>query len=200
MCAGLRDAINLAFKIHLATQGIDVLDSYQQERLPHAAAVIGLAMELGKVICVADPHEADARDNMLIPLVPEDGASEVPGMPPLADGLFDSSPGAGELFPQSDITCETRRGRADDVVPAEWRLWHAEAEVFDDQDLEWFRAHGGRVLQMGDDIHDLSDSYATWLSTRNVNSALERPDFHVFGTRPAGSAGELLAALRGALS
>ena len=42
-----------------------VLDSYAEERLPHARAVIDLSIELGKIICVPDPAEAAARDELM---------------------------------------------------------------------------------------------------------------------------------------
>ena len=57
MCAGLRDAANLAWKLdHVLEhpEASHLLDTYDLERIPHAAAVVGVAMELGKIICVAD--------------------------------------------------------------------------------------------------------------------------------------------------
>lgn len=53
MCAGLRDAWNLSWKLHriLTGQSHDgLLDTYQAERRPHAGDVINLSMYLGKVI------------------------------------------------------------------------------------------------------------------------------------------------------
>ncbi|MEB3981603.1 bifunctional 3-(3-hydroxy-phenyl)propionate/3-hydroxycinnamic acid hydroxylase [Mycobacterium sp. 663a-19] len=50
MCAGLRDAMNLAWKIAAVREGTlapDVLDSYEHERKPHARAMIRLALTVG---------------------------------------------------------------------------------------------------------------------------------------------------------
>jgi 3-(3-hydroxy-phenyl)propionate hydroxylase len=50
MGAGMRDAANLAWKIagvHNGTLDSDVLDSYEQERKPHARAMIRLALGMG---------------------------------------------------------------------------------------------------------------------------------------------------------
>ena len=50
MGAGLRDAANLAWKIagvHRGTLAADVLDTYEQERKPHARAMIRLALGMG---------------------------------------------------------------------------------------------------------------------------------------------------------
>lgn len=53
MCAGIRDASNLAWKLARAlrhnTQD-ELLDSYQSERSPHVREYINLTIELGKVI------------------------------------------------------------------------------------------------------------------------------------------------------
>jgi 2-polyprenyl-6-methoxyphenol hydroxylase-like FAD-dependent oxidoreductase len=51
MGAGLRDAMNLAWKIagvRNGTLAADVLDSYEQERKPHARATIRLALNVGR--------------------------------------------------------------------------------------------------------------------------------------------------------
>jgi 3-(3-hydroxy-phenyl)propionate hydroxylase len=50
MGAGLRDAYNLAWKIAAVCNGTmspDILETYQQERKPHAAALIRLALTIG---------------------------------------------------------------------------------------------------------------------------------------------------------
>src|SRR4029450_7667578 len=68
MCAGLRDAMNLAWKLDLALggrAGEALLDSYESERAPHVRNAIELSVSLGRVICVADPPEAEARDHRM---------------------------------------------------------------------------------------------------------------------------------------
>lgn len=53
MCAGIRDAANLSWKIAAVLEGTlsdRVLDSYQAERRPHALAMVKLAMTLGRVM------------------------------------------------------------------------------------------------------------------------------------------------------
>ena len=54
MCAGIRDAANLAWKLDLVIAGAAadaLLDTYDEERLPSARQAIDLSIELGKVIC-----------------------------------------------------------------------------------------------------------------------------------------------------
>ncbi|HEX2939797.1 MAG TPA: bifunctional 3-(3-hydroxy-phenyl)propionate/3-hydroxycinnamic acid hydroxylase [Rhodopila sp.] len=58
LCAGVRDAANLAWKLAAVCRGAaadSLLDSYELERSPHVRAYIELAVELGRVIM----HHAD---------------------------------------------------------------------------------------------------------------------------------------------
>jgi 3-(3-hydroxy-phenyl)propionate hydroxylase len=53
LCAGIRDAANLAWKLQLVDTGVAgdaLLDSYGTERLPHAAGVVAHAVDTGRLI------------------------------------------------------------------------------------------------------------------------------------------------------
>ncbi len=53
LCSGIRDVANLAWKLDLVaagTCGEALLDTYEQERLPHAAGVVAHAVDTGKLI------------------------------------------------------------------------------------------------------------------------------------------------------
>lgn len=200
MCAGIRDAANLAFKLDLAHKGYDVLDSYQDERLPHVRSVIQFAMELGKVICVADPAEAEARDNMLAPLIQEGISTESPGMPSLQRGLLGDSPGAGQLVPQARIELDGRRGLIDDLVECQWLLVSRQGVAIDDELRDWFSTIDGKIVVLGEDAHDVDGTYSTWFDRVGCGIVLQRPDFHAFATRSDGGANELLGLLQSALS
>lgn len=200
MCAGVRDASNLFFKLELALQGIDVLGTYEEERRPHAEAVIGLAMELGKVICVSDPDEAAARDAMLLPLVPDVGASELPGMPPLASGLFVLEGNGGELLPQGVVEIDGQIGLADDVISSGWTLFTSEPERIENQTLYWFTSIGGRVVNVGKDFRDVEGTYTDWMQRVEVGVVVQRPDFRIFASAPVGHAEKVLGLLRQRLS
>ncbi|GAA3310886.1 hypothetical protein GCM10020295_79160 [Streptomyces cinereospinus] len=61
MCSGLRDAMNLAWKLGLVLDGRAdpaLLDTYTSERSEHVQHAIGMSMALGQVICVLDPDAA----------------------------------------------------------------------------------------------------------------------------------------------
>ena len=68
LCSGLRDAANLAWKLDLVLRALAperLLGTIEAERQPQNEAVIGLAIELGKVLCQLDPEAAAERDAML---------------------------------------------------------------------------------------------------------------------------------------
>jgi 3-(3-hydroxy-phenyl)propionate hydroxylase len=65
MCAAIRDAANLAWKLHAVLHGHAddaLLDTYGTERLPHVQAFIELAVELGGIIQTTDAEAARERD------------------------------------------------------------------------------------------------------------------------------------------
>ncbi len=89
MCTGIRDAANLCWKLALVLKGQAapvILASYQQEREPHARAVIGTAVNFGRIIQARQPL-AWLRDRML-PLLAYLPHAFSLSMPPLLSGLF----------------------------------------------------------------------------------------------------------------
>ena len=113
MCAGMRDAANLAWKLAAvvaATSPDALLDTYQIEREPHAQVVIDAAVGFGQLICITDPEAAAARDEaMLADYSGEVAAPDI--IPPLAEGPA-IGPGGGRLSRQPRVLGEL----LDDVV------------------------------------------------------------------------------------
>ena len=210
MCAGLRDAANLAWKLDLVLAGHApdaLLDTYHCERVPHVQAMIGFSMELGKVICVADPAEAAARDALMTAAARDGLLPSAPPPPGLGPGvLIADDPRAGRLFPQGRIRCGDAAGLFDDVIGAGWTLvgYDIDPAAHLDRDLaDFFTALGGRTVQLGPDgpVADLDSTYARWFESAGVAVVLQRPDFYVFGTAAtADSAGDLIRRLRSALT
>ena len=89
MCAGIRDAANLAWKFNSP----EWLDSYQSEREPHVRVYIEEALRLGAIIQTTDPKVAAERDRRYL----DGGKEEMVNLsPPLGPGAhFD-----GRVFPQ----------------------------------------------------------------------------------------------------
>lgn len=197
MCAGIRDAANLAWKLDLVMgehADTELLDTYEQERKPSAVAAIDFSIELGQVICVPDPAEAAARDEAMAAAVTGE-VSVVPGLPGIAEGLVaDGSPLAGDQFPQGQVD-----GRPfDEVFGAGWRLVTVDAATDDlaPAAAAWFAGIGGAVISVAGVAPDL----VAWFERHEVRWALQRPDFHLYGTATdTAGAGDLLDSLRGRL-
>jgi 3-(3-hydroxy-phenyl)propionate hydroxylase len=122
MAQGLRDAQNLAWKLHLVLehQAADcLLDTYGSERRPHVRETTLTAIGLGRVICERDVNRARARDQQL--LAEQDGvvrtAFRQNMIPDLSAGVIAvDTPGAGTLFPQPSVHCDSFSGRLDDLT------------------------------------------------------------------------------------
>jgi 2-polyprenyl-6-methoxyphenol hydroxylase-like FAD-dependent oxidoreductase len=197
MCAGIRDAGNLAWKLDLVLTGRSpetLLDHYGPERRPEVRATIDFSMELGKVICVADPTEAASRDEAMSALVgPE--PTEVPPLPAIEHGVIDqSSPHAGHLFPQGPVGDRL----FDDVYGVGWTMLTTDSFGPVEPDVaEWFASIGGQIVTVPTD----TPVYDRWFAEHDCRAALQRPDFHLFGTAcdPGGIA-SLISRLRSLLS
>jgi flavoprotein hydroxylase len=206
MCAGLRDAANLAWKLDLVLGGRaheSLLDTYQSERAPHVAAVIEMSVALGRIICVADSDEAAARDRRMIAEARERSGPVSTPLPPLGVGcLAPDSPGAGALFVQDLVRAGARSGRFDDVVGRGFALISSAgdpARALDAESARFFASLPGLTAHVGRGapIEDLRGGYARWFAEHGAAVALVRPDFAVFGTASSlDGASALVAALR----
>jgi flavoprotein hydroxylase len=181
LCAGLRDAANLAWKLDLVVQGlapVDLLDTYDEERLASVRTAIDFSRALGEVICVADPAAAAERDQAMAAGVTDEPAA-APDLPGLDVGVVALDlPLAGHALPQGRIGDVA----LDDTLGPGWRLVASGADRLDlDEDrLAWFTAIGGTVVSVADDDVVLRP----WLTEHEVAVALQRPDFALYGTSP----------------
>lgn len=209
MCSGLRDAANLAWKLDLALAGYaedTLLESYAVERAPHVQGLIDLSVALGRVICVADPAEAAARDGRMVADAHARNEALPALLPPLgASDLVDGSPGAGGLFVQGRVGAGGREGLFDDVVGGGFALVSPAGDPgprLEPALARFFASLGGVTAHVapGAPVEDLDGSYARWFAGHGAAVALQRPDFAVFGTAPRlEDAGALVAALRARL-
>ena len=167
----------------------DLLDTYQSERLPSAAAAIEFSMELGKVICVPDPAAAAARDEAMAATV--SGTGRAPGLPDISAGcIHPTALHAGRQFVQG-----LDGGRLFDEVHGNgWRLVTlAPSNCIGDDEFAWFESIGGRVVS----LIDPDETFVRWFAEHDTTWALARPDFYLYGTaREAPEATALLADLR----
>ena len=187
MCAGLRDAANLAWRLDLALGERSheaLLAGYDAERIPQATAVIEFAIELGKVICIPDSAAAAARDELMVAGA-EGPPMETPPMPGLTSGLLFDSPGSGQLGLQATVGVLGDVGLLDDLVGLGWRLLcHHTSAGLDVELVHHFAQLGGAVVDLGPDgdVADLDGSYGRWFAELGTSSVLQRPDGYVFGS------------------
>lgn len=195
MCAGLRDASNLAWRLDLALRGVarpDILDGYTSERRPHVDWYLRFSVDIGKVICVTDPAEADERDSRLIaehhtqqqigPISPHD-ATLGPGAWTEDDGL------AGRPAVQARVAHRGATGRFDEVVGRGWTLISAagHGQPLTPAQHAVFEEIGGTARTVGPagsgaDVIDMEGVYESWMTLHGVRHILTRPDFYVAAT------------------
>lgn len=172
MCAGIRDAANLAWKLASVIRlgaAPEILDSYQSERLPHVREFIELAIRLGGVINTkaieAGLAAGQARENAPVKL-------EVK-KPLLGPGLaLGDLPLAGHLAPQFALK-DGRR--SDDRVGYSDVLLVENAATLASR-LPHLQA--GITILTGED----AEGIGPWLREHGLIAALVRPDRYVRGT------------------
>lgn len=201
MCAGVRDAANLAWKLGLVLRGEAreaLLDSYGVERAAHVRRVIDTAVEMGRIICTTDPDVAAARDAEL--LAGRGTTHEAPGLPGLVEGFLQPAPRpplVGTPALQATVRdAAGRTARLDDVTgPGFTLLWRGAAGALPADARARLARIGVRQVALveegaagfpADDpallcADDLEGCYADWLDAHGVRAVLVRPDHAVFG-------------------
>jgi 3-(3-hydroxy-phenyl)propionate hydroxylase len=212
MCQGIRDASNLVWKLAMTIRGHAsdaLLDTYQQERLPHVRQTTLVTRELGKVICERDPGRAAVRDQrMLEEMAGASGPTIRQSLiPPLASGLLaPSDPLAlrGTLFPQPLV--ENERGLVgllDEFTGTTFRLViapGAEADALQ-QELGRFAgfplvlvrlAEAGQEALGAHEFREKEGVLGAWFARHGCQVALVRPDHYVFGAAASAAGGASL--------
>jgi 2-polyprenyl-6-methoxyphenol hydroxylase-like FAD-dependent oxidoreductase len=177
MGAGLRDAMNLAWKIAGVRNGsltVDVLDSYEQERKPHTRQLIRLALNVGRAM-TGGGRLGNALRWLVLP--------RIRLLPGLRDKVVDSTtpplrgsalvhkshrPGelAGTLCPNPPLPGGRR---FDDVVGAGFVFITTHA--LDEADAAALRRRGVAML-----VADRGTELEKWLRRARVAAAVVRPD------------------------
>ena len=181
MCAGIRDAANLAWKLEavLARQASDsLLDTYESERAPHVRALIELAVRLGNIIQTTDPALAAERDAKF-----RAGRPEIFELPPqvLGEGAFDAQPGspAGRPFPQPRLQdgrlLDELLGRRSAVIGQHPALAAAAPSTVE----RWRRADAMVIDQPDATLRD-------WLDAHEAQAVILRPDRYIVGVARTG--------------
>jgi 2-polyprenyl-6-methoxyphenol hydroxylase-like FAD-dependent oxidoreductase len=194
MCSGLRDAINLAWKLDLVLQGAAdarLLDAYTVERRPHAEAIVRGSMALGAIVCTTDPAVAAKRDEAL-----RNGTAPPPDpLPGIEAGVVQrppyGHPTVGQLSLQARVQAQGRVGRFDDVVGRGWTLllapavnrWKPDPSLASNASRIALKIARLALADAADPdlVLDLDSRYAPWLTELGAQAVLIRPDFYIFG-------------------
>jgi 3-(3-hydroxy-phenyl)propionate hydroxylase len=160
MCAGMRDAANLAWKLQavlLDGAPDSLLDTYESERRPHVEAFIDLAVKLGAILQETDPVKAAERDRRFA------AGAEMFDFPQPQLGLgcrADAPPPVGTIFPQPLLP----DGRLmDEAIGSRFAIV-GEVGLLADR-----RPDAVRLPGVGSD----------WLAQRRLRAALLRPDRYI---------------------
>jgi hypothetical protein len=180
-----------------------LIDTYQEERLPHVRELIVRSAEIGRMSTERDPERAKARDKAIL----EAGADESTPMPTLQAGILqrgddgEATPPVGAPGPQGRVEYEGRVGRADDVMGRGWALLTkgmGPLAGVDSAQLDFIELIGGQTIPLSDDpastlARDLDGVYMDFFEANGAVAILVRPDFYIFGV--AGDRSEVPAML-----
>jgi 2-polyprenyl-6-methoxyphenol hydroxylase-like FAD-dependent oxidoreductase len=194
---GLRDVVNLAWKLDFVLKGLaapDLLDSYQLERAGNARYYIEASLAVGAVSCTFDPVAAAERDAAFA-----EGRAQPPAESPgIVDGLLlKDSAGqvarpAGWLGPQAQVRYQGAVGRLDDI--ARTGSFTLLAYKFDPRPMldasqrDYLDRLGAKIVVIGPQdandaavAADITGVYKDYFESRNLAAIVVRPDFYIFG-------------------
>ena len=206
MCAGIRDAANLAWKLALVLQGQAderLLASYEVERKPHVRTLVSLAKQFGEIIGELDPVVARARDATLRGQLERGEAETVRQrvIPGLTGGVIDNGPAAGTLFVQP---CIGDNRLLDDALHDRFLIATMSEKAqgwLSPHALDTWRRIGGeravitRTRREADGARDVlrfaetDGLFDAWMNRHGCAAVIVRPDRYVYGT--ANDAAEL---------
>jgi len=190
MCAGIRDASNLAWKLAEVVRGAaseSLLETYESERKPHARAYIKTAVRLGGLINTAD-SEAALRQALRRP----DGAATMASIAPrLGDGLGGGDPAHTGTLARQLVAADGTR--FDDLTGYRFVLIADGALLADARIAPEDISRAGAYLIDADHVPASAD----YLKELEVGAVLVRPDRYIFG---AARSGQELQALCSAIA
>ncbi|MCP2281006.1 bifunctional 3-(3-hydroxy-phenyl)propionate/3-hydroxycinnamic acid hydroxylase MhpA [Nocardia amikacinitolerans] len=199
MCSGLRDALNLSWKLDLVLRGTahpDLLDTYSSERSAHVRHAIDMSIALGEVICVLDEQAAAQRDRRMI-AGGADPAQVLPaGAPPvLGDGVLQCLPDGRRAGAVGHLSPQYRVRHGDTTAPLDDLTGFGFTVLIDGLDLSVLSPEhrlflddiGATLVPLTSDpsdtgYTDIDHGYLPHMREHRHVAAIVRPDFYLFGT------------------
>ena len=193
MCAGLRDAVALGWRLGAILNGTlpqTVLQSYESERIAHAQHYIQFSQDLGDIICLVDEGAAASRDSRMMSDLAARNYEPISGdLVKLGNGIWCAdSIGAGELSPQGVVKYGETIDRFDQAVGQGWivlAIEQATDELLTQKQLDKLALLSGSLLSVGAsgcDVTTKDDTYINWMAATGAGLAIIRPDFYVAAT------------------
>ncbi|MCS2160499.1 bifunctional 3-(3-hydroxy-phenyl)propionate/3-hydroxycinnamic acid hydroxylase [Scandinavium sp. H11S7] len=190
MCSGLRDVWNLSWRLERILRGVSdatLLEDYTKERKPQIQAVIEASMAMGRVVCVADNQQAQARDDAYF----QGKVPPVPPFPGITDGLIypDEKGLAGQLFIHGPVRRRGNTQRFDEWFGRGFHLIVSDDVVFPslrDMTETIMQQAGGELVVISatehpDSYTDVSGKFLAFMRENQVKAVLIRPDFYIYG-------------------
>jgi 3-(3-hydroxy-phenyl)propionate hydroxylase len=178
MCSGLRDAANLAWKLHLVLRGragAELLDTYEEERRSHVAAIVEAAVDIGRIISTVDAEDAATRDRQLL-------SDERPPTQRISFALPGLRPGplvrenGGELF----IQPASASPRLDDVIGERFAVIGRAGQIAPEETLDWWRnSLSAFVATVAELPSEHQAGVVSWLDNHHSDTVVVRPDRYV---------------------
>lgn len=170
MCSGLRDAVNLAWKLSLVIRGsasAAILETYESERASHVRTVVGAAVDFGHFVNMRDGRDGRSFVDQL-----RDGGPNF-SLPSLTAGPLVLT-GGGDLFPQPVLD----DGQLLDEVVGDRFFVVGRQEYMTDESISRWQGIGALVRSLGQ-LGRASATIERWLDARACNVAIIRPDRYV---------------------
>lgn len=167
MCAGIRDASNLAWKLAAVIRGEaseDLLNTYESEREPHAREFISTAVRLGQLIQNTNPEVLRQRDKEFAQT--EFFATPQPSLGP---GAHEGGEFGGRLIPQA---VRGDGSRTDDDIGYAYSLFVSPDALDVAKSMV---SDGVRIVVATEPV------LAKWMEKSGIVGALVRPDRYVAG-------------------
>ncbi|AUX39889.1 monooxygenase [Sorangium cellulosum] len=224
LCSGLRDAANLCWKLSLVLRGLsspDLLDSYEQERIPHVKESIAATERVGWLFFPRGRRHDLVRRAALrllfgVPPLREQFKRRSKAMPRLRQGAFSARPPGGTMIAQPRVLrADGQRAMLDDVVGSGFAAIGMGVDPLEtlDEPMRHFWARLGartlKVLPAGqppragagscEEVQDDSGLLARWFAEHRGQIALVRPDRFVAALFSRQEAPEGFRSLRGML-
>lgn len=206
MASAIRDTFNLVWKVKAVIDGRaseSLLDTYEEEREPHAAAITKYAEKLGKIVQVKNPVLASLRNSYYrtIRHIPglKSYTNSMKGKPvPGFQSGFVARPNrqktpVGRTFPNYDVGTENGRMLIDDYLGQDLCILGLNADprtLLSPSEVSAWEAWGARFIRIRtgtlvvghDEVGDPVGRLWEWFQkNNNAQLAIVRPDRIVYG-------------------